>query len=148
VINRPSTARLAHAGIMLVFALLGIYAAIIVASVATGHLPGRAMFRQVAPLPFYLFALWQAGSGIRRIGSGAGLRSFLSGLLRRIGWALFLGGITQVFLVPWLMRQGARSWAYFDINAMTVGAIGVTMAIVARLVAEAEQDRAELDSFV
>lgn len=138
----------ASAGVILVVVVLGLYALTVVASAASGEAAGRVLLVRSLPLPFYLYALVVAARTIRRIGNGEALKGLVSGLLSRIGWALFAGAIVQVFVVPWLSRTGPGSLAYFDMNAITLGAIGVTLVILARIVRQAEADRAELDSFL
>jgi hypothetical protein len=141
--------KLASAGVLLVFALLLLFTLAVLASAVAGHAPGERLVVMAAPLPFYLFALWSARLAIGRIGKGEALRALVSPMLRRIGWALFLGGIAQVFLVPWLWAlEGHGSFGYFDVSAITLGAVGVTLVVIARLVAEAERDRAELDEIL
>lgn len=149
MIKRHLTPRLALAGVTLVIVLLVSFTAIVLASAIGGRAPGRLLLLPMAPLPFYLFALWTARTAIVRIGHGDALRVLVSPMLRRIGWALFLGGLTQVFVVPWLGHlNGGRTLAHYDIGAITLGAVGVTLVIVARLVRDAEADRAELDQIV
>lgn len=149
MIGRQLTPRLALAGVTLVLVLLLAFTAIVLASAIFGRASGRLLLLPMAPLPFYLFALWTARSAIVRIGQGDALRILVSPMLRRIGWALFLGGLTQVFAVPWLGHfGGGRALAHYDIGAITLGAVGVTLVIVARLVGDAEADRAELDQIV
>jgi len=144
--ERFLTPRLAAAGVTLVFAVLLLVTVIVLASALGGHAPGRALLAALAPLPFFLFALWTARSAILKIAAGQALRTLISPMLGRIGWSLFLGGLAQVFLVPWL-RPG-KSIANYDIGAITVGAVGITLVIVARLVRDAERDRAELDEIL
>ena len=143
----PST-RLASTGLVLVVVVLAIYAATVVVSAGAGKTTGVALLARSLPLPLYLYALVIAAVAIRRVGTGEALKLQVSKLLSRIGWALFMGGIVQVFVVPWAMRRGAGSIAYFDMNAITVGAIGIMLVILARTVRQAETDRAELDSFL
>jgi hypothetical protein len=140
------TPRLAAAAVTLVFALLALFAVGIVVSVFEGQAPHSRLLIFFLPLPFYLAALWFARTTIVRIGRGEALRTLISPMLARIGWALFLGGLVQVFLVPWLqLLDGRGAYGNFDVNAITLGAVGVTLVIISRLVADAERDRAELD---
>jgi hypothetical protein len=113
--------RLASAGVTLVFVVLALV------TILSGRAIQPALLVALSPLPFYLFAIWSARVAIVRIGKGDALRSLISPMLGRIGWALFLGGLVQVFLVPWL-RPGKT--------------------LVARLVSDAERDRAELDEIL
>ena len=142
-------ARVAAIAVAAVFVLLLAYTLTIVASALGGHAAGQRMLAAIVPLPFYLFALWSARVAIARIGRGEALRVLISPMLRRIGWSLFAGGLAQVFVVPWLwMLQGRGRLGYFDVNAITLGAIGVMLIFMAHLVSEAERDRAELDEIL
>ncbi len=148
MVDRHLSPRLASVGVLVVVMVLGSYALIVLLSAAGGQEAGRALLVRTIPLPFYLYALLESARAIRRIGCGAALRDLVSALLARIGWALFAGGIAQVFVVPWLLRTRQGSIANFDVNAITLGAIGVTLVVIARLVREAVRDRAELDEFL
>ena len=141
--DRLLTPRVAAAGVTLVLLVLLLVSLTVLASAVAGRAPGLLLLAALSPLPFYLFALWTARGAILRIGAGEALRTLISPMLRRIGWSLFLGGLAQVFLVAWL-RPG-KTIANYDIGAITVGAVGVTLVVVARLVRDAERDRAELD---
>lgn len=142
-------ARLAVAGVSLVFALLAAFTIAILFSMVAGHAPFLRLTKFFVPLPFYLAALWLARSTIVRIDAGMALRSAISPMLTRIGWALFLGGLVQVWVVPWLgMFEAHGAFGNFDVNAITLGAVGITLVMVARLVKDAELDRAELDEIL
>ena len=146
MVDRFPSPKLASAGVTLVFVVLLLATLLTLASAASGRAIEPAILVALSPLPFYLFALWTARTASGRIGQGEALRSLISPMLRRIGWSLFLGAIAQVFLVPWL-RPG-KTLAMYDIGAITVGAVGITLVIVARLVSDAERDRAELDEIL
>ena len=147
ILTRP---KVAAAAIMLVFLTLFAAFAIILAALwrGGGHAT-EALLMAFLPIPFYLWAIWTARRAILLIGSGGALRAIVSTMLQRVGWALFAGGLVRTFAVPWYYRiaHGSGPFAAFDPGAITVGAIGVTLVIVARLVAEAEAMRAELDEF-
>lgn len=141
--------KLASAAVTLVFMLLSLFALAIIVSAIAGNAPRERLLTFFIPLPFYLSALWSARGIIVRIGKAEALRTLVSPMLRRIGWSLFLGGLTQVFMVPWLrMLEGRGAYGYFDISAITLGAVGLTLVIIAHLVADAERDRAELDEIL
>ena len=147
ILTRP---RVAAAAIMLVFTLLLAAFAIGIWTVAAGGSGLYLMLATFLPLPFYLWAIWTARSAILLIGAGGNLHSVLASMLNRIGAALFAGGVVRVFIVPWGIRlaTGQGSYAVFDPAAITVGVVGVTLMIVARLVADAGEMRAELDEFL
>jgi len=61
--------------------------------------------------------------------------------------ALPLGNGVQWGVVETKIGPG-KSIANYDIGAITVGAVGITLIILARLVRDAERDRAELDEIL
>lgn len=146
ILTRP---KVAAAAILMVFLLLlaafavGVWA-------ATGGGSGLSLLMMTfLPVPFYLWAIWTARRAILLIGSGGGLHDILSSMLTGIGAALLAGGLVRVLVVPLGIRlvTGHGSYAVFDPAAITVGVVGVTLMIVARLVSEAGVMRAELDEF-
>lgn len=147
-LTRP---RVAAAAVLLVFlSLLSAFAIILAALLRGGGHMTETLLMTFLPIPFYLWAIWIARRAILLIGSGGALRTIVSTMLQRIGWALLAGGLVRTFAVPWGYRivNGSGPVAAFDAAAITIGAIGVTLVIVARLVAEAEAARAELDEFL
>ena len=142
--------RLAAGAILLVFVLLCFVVAVELLAVARGRYPTPALVMRDLAMPFYLWAIWSARRAVLLIGRGEALHAVLSRLLARIGAALFLGGLAAVFGAPLLLmalRRGG-ALAFYDVAAITVGVVGVTLMIVARLIAEAEAMRAELDEIV
>ena len=147
ILTRP---KVAAAAILIVFLLLLFAFAIGIWAVSGGGDGINLLLMTFLPIPFYLWAIWSARPAILLIGSGGAFRIVLSSMLQRIGWALLAGGLVRTFAVPWGLRlvRGLGSYATFDPAAITVGVIGLTLIIVARLVAEAEAIRAELDEFL
>ena len=148
ILTRP---KVAAAAILIVFLLLLFAFAIGMWAVSFGDREGlNLLLMNFLPIPFYLWAIWCARRAILLIGSGGAFRTVLSSMLQRIGWALLAGGLVRTFAVPWGLHlvRGIGSYATFDPAAITVGVIGLTLIIVARLVADAEAIRAELDEFV
>lgn len=144
---RPKTAA---AAVTLVFVLLLAALAIGVIAISKSDDNMPILLSAFASLPFYLWAIWTARRAILLIGSGQALQSVLSSMLRRIGLALLAGGLADVFgrALGIRLAMGFGSYARFDPAAITIGVIGVTLMIVARLVRDAEELRAELDAFV
>lgn len=142
--------KVAAAAVLLVFLLLLAAFAVGVWSVAAGGTGLYLLLMTFLPLPFYLWAIWTARRAILLIGAGGALHEVLSPMLTRIGAALLAGGLVRVFVVPWGIRlvMGHGSYAVFDPAAITVGVVGVTLMIVARLVSDAGAMRAELDEFL
>ena len=101
-------------------------------------------------LPFYLWAIWTVRRLILAVGQGAGHDRLLAVMLARVGIALFLGGISTVFAGPLLARllNGHGPIAYYDVAAITVGVVGLALVVVAHLLGQAADMRAELDEIV
>jgi len=101
-------------------------------------------------LPFYLWAIWSVRRLVLAVGQGIGHDRLLATMIRRIGIALFLGGICAVFVAPWIARliRGGGPYAYYDVAAITVGVVGLALLVVAHLLGEAAELRRELDEIV
>lgn len=106
-------------------------------------------FASLLPMPLYLFAIgavWRALLAVSK-GKKAGV---LGKLLRRVGIALFIGSLLEVFgvaLLASLLGEGGPLFRY-DLTAITVGVLGAGLTIIARLLDEADEMRKELDEFV
>lgn len=142
--------RAAAAAILMVLLILCLVFLVPLVAVVSGRTEHVGLLLEMLPLPFYIWAIWAARRAIMLIGSGAALKAVLSRMLARIGLALFIGGLMRVFGVPLAFRviSGSQTIGYYDPAAITVGVVGLTLVIVARLVAEAEAMRAELDEFL
>ena len=118
-------------------------------AVARGRHFGPELLIVRLPMLFYLWAIWDARQAIAAIGRGEMFAQVIPRLLGRVGLALFLGGVTNVFVGPWLLW--AFGWgvslAYYDVAAITVGVVGATLILVAQLLREAVRMREELDEF-
>lgn len=146
ILTRP---KVAAAAIMLVFVLLLAAFAIGIWAVSRGGSGVSLLLMTFLPIPFYLWAIWTARRAILLIGHGGPIYDVLSSMLARIGAALLIGGLVRVFVVSWGIRlvRGGGPYGAFDPAAITVGVVGITLMIVARLVADAGAMRAELDEF-
>jgi hypothetical protein len=113
-----------------------------------GHPEPQILLHRL-PMLLYLWAIWNARQAIAAVGRGDLFGPVVGRLLARVGFALFLGGLTQVFFVPWLIwgLGWGPSIAYYDVAAITVGVVGATLVIVAQLLRQAESMRRELDEF-
>mgnify|MGYP001170499938 CR=1 FL=1 len=115
---------------------------------------GRAAkLQQIAalvPSVFFIAAIWMVERAFRAISDGQPLELALVALLRRMGMCLFLGGLTFVFVQPWLNKLllGATPIAWFDIPAITLGCLGLLMVVMARPLREAAEAQAELGEIV
>ena len=135
--------------ILAVFVMLSFAAAVEVIAFGRGRFEPHYIALRLA-VPFYLWAIWSVRRLILAVGRGVGHDALLATMLRRIGVALFLGGISAVFVGPWIARamRGGGSYAYYDVAAITVGVVGLALLIVAHLLGEAAELRRELDEIV
>lgn len=136
--------------VTLVLAVLLLVLGIELLAIVRGRHIGPQLLVQRLPMLFYLWAIWNARQAIASIGRGDAFGAVVPRLLGRVGIALFLGGLTNVFFVQWLLW--ALGWgpslAYYDVAAITVGVVGATLVIVAQLLRQAVQMREELDGFL
>jgi hypothetical protein len=114
------------------------------------ELPRRVWFELIASSPEVLFIL--SLTGIRQaLGTfvGGDLYSLaVSRMLRRVGTMLAAGAFLKVFVVPALDRAIGLSpgyWIAFDVTGLVLGAIGLSLAIFARVLERAGELKAELD---
>lgn len=146
---RGSTVRWARTGLTIVLVVLCFVMLVETLAIARNGLDPAFLGRWL-PTFFYLYALWAARRAIMRIEQGQGLRSLLSQLLTRVGVALFAGGIVRVFVVPigLLIGTGQGAVAHYDVAAIALGAVGVSLVAIAKAVAQAERAQATLDEFI
>jgi len=103
------------------------------------------------PAICYLFGVWSIGRGLGQIGKGRLIQPALASTLRRVGLALGLGGVFQVFVVSNLLRlisQGHGGYLHWDVGAMTLGMIGGALFLLGRVADQAGRVQAELDEIV
>lgn len=141
--------KVAATAVLMVLVILCLVFLMPIIAVAGGRTEQVGLLVEMLPLPFYIWAIWTARRAILLIGSGSALKSVMSRLLTQVGIALFAGGLVRVFGVAfaYLLINGSRTIGFYDPAAITVGVVGLTLIIVARLVAEAEAMRSELDEF-
>lgn len=136
--------------ILAVLAMLLIVPVIVALAVLAGRDQyGDLLVRQL-PMLFYGWALWSVRSALADYAAGGSLGDRASRSLQCVGISLFLGGLSSVFAVPLVLRaiHGRGSFAYFDVPAITLGAVGLSLVIIGRLLADAEAARRELEEFV
>ena len=142
--------RLMVALITFVFLVLALVALLELSLVLRHHMPfGPHLIRRI-PLALYLFALWSLRRALKAIGGSASEEEVVARRLGDVGLALFVGGLTQVFAVPLLLSlvldEGVP--VYYDVSAITLGAVGFGLLLVARLLEQALRARRELGEFV
>lgn len=139
-------ARLLRDLVTLVLALLVFVVSIEMLAGITGHYPPYAVTARL-PMVFYLAAIWMVRAALASIARGVLFDAVVPRLISRVGIALAAGALTNVFLVPWILRLGfgRGGFAYYDPAAITLGVAGFALILVARLLAQATEMRAELD---
>jgi hypothetical protein len=133
--------------VTMVFVILALTLAMEVSVVASGRYPSANLLIYRLPMLFYLWAIWCARRAIASIGAGESFGPAVPRLLTQIGLALFLGGIVNVFVAPILslLVFGRGALAHYDVAAITVGVVGLTLILVAQLLGQAAAMRRELD---
>ena len=102
-----------------------------------------------SPAVAYVYALWTLAGAMRELESGGVMRGTVTRAIRRMGAALALGGLLSVVVAPNILRFfGAGGFFNFDIAALAVGATGLCLVLLSRIVDEARLVKIELDSFI
>lgn len=114
------------------------------------ELARRVGFEFVAAGPeiLYLISLWWIRQALAAFASGDFYASIVSTMLRRVGALLAIGAFLNVFIVPALDRALGMSpgyWIAFDVTGLVLGAIGLSLVIVSRILDRARELKAELD---
>ena len=133
--------------VTMVFVILLLTLFMEVGVVASGRYPRVELLIYRLPMLFYLWAIWCARGAIASIGAGESFGPAVPRLLSQVGLALFLGGIANVFVAPLLAWAafGRGGLAHYDVAAITVGVVGLTLVLVAQLLGQAAAMRRELD---
>ena len=105
----------------------------------------------VAALPevFYLLALWWIRSALSSCAAGEFYAPVVTRMLRRVGACLATGAVLNVAVVPSLDRLLGASpgyWIAFDVTGCVLGAIGLSLIILARVLDRARELQTELDA--
>lgn len=99
----------------------------------------------------YLFGVWSISRAMGQLHKGRLIQPTLAGALRRVGLALGIGGILQVFVITQLLQligQARGGYLIWDVGAMTLGMIGGALFLLGRVVDEAGHLQAELDEMI
>ena len=103
---------------------------------------------QASPSVCYLFAVWSIGRAMGQLQNGRLIQPTLASALRRVGLALGVGGLLQVFVITNLLRiidETRGGYLYWDVGAMTLGMIGGALFLLGRVVDQAAHVQSELD---
>lgn len=118
---------------------------------ARHHVMHRLGIELVAALPevFYLLALWWIRSALSSCAAGEFYAPVLTRMLRRVGACVATGAVLNVAVVPSLDRLLGASpgyWIAFDVTGCVLGAIGLSLIILARVLDRARELQTELDA--
>ncbi len=97
---------------------------------------------------FYLAALYWIRSALASMASGELFAPILTQMLRRVGLCLVAGTVAEVAVVPTIERLlgvGPGYWIAFDITGCTLGAVGLSFTLLARVLDRASKLKTELD---
>lgn len=136
--------------VTLVFWVLLVVALLEISLVVRHGVPILPLLARRLPLALYLFALWSLRRAMAAIGRSAAEEEVVARRVGDVGLALFLGGLAQVFAVPILLHflAGNSVLIFYDMAAITLGAIGFGLLLVALLLEQALRARRELGEFV
>lgn len=107
-----------------------------------------------APAAFYLWALWAIRRALDNVAAGRYFHPTLARSLRDVGIGLGAGGATSAVIQPNLMRlmsdagwgrQIFASYGHFDVAYVAVGAVGLALVLLSRVLHRAAEIQAELD---
>lgn len=107
-----------------------------------------------APAAFYLWALWAIRRALGAVASGRYFHPALARSLRDVGIGLGAGGATSAIIQPNVMRlmsdagwgrQAFASYGHFDVAYAAVGAVGLALVLLSRVLHRAAEIQAELD---
>jgi len=104
----------------------------------------------VAAIPelLYLLALDAVRRALLEFERGQFYAPTITRMLDRVGVLLASGAFIAVFLAPALLRAlGAAPgyWVAFDVSGLVLGALGLSLTVVARVIGHAAAIKAELD---
>ena len=110
----------------------------------------RALAAQLiaaSPEVFYLLALGGVRRALCEFAQGQLYAPTLTAMLGRVGLLLAWGAFIGVFAVPALRRligAGPGYWIAFDVSALVLGALGLSLTVIARVFGRAAALETEL----
>ena len=106
---------------------------------------------QALPALGYLWALWSVQRALGDLAAGRIFDDTLARALRHVGIGVLAGSLLKVFAVTNLTRllvEVRGSYAFFDLSAIVLGVVGAALVLLARVVDEGRQVKAELDEIL
>ncbi|GAA0704601.1 DUF2975 domain-containing protein [Dokdonella soli] len=105
-------------------------------------------FATACPEVFYLLSLWWIRQTLAAFARGELYASTITRMLDRVGAMLAAGALIGVFLLPsvaYMLGFGQGYWVAFDVSGLVLGAIGLSLNIIAKVLGRASELQAELD---
>jgi Protein of unknown function (DUF2975) len=149
-LRRIVTVLLVALWVLLLLERFGRVAMTIVTTGMDQQLLRRIGYEVVSACPevLYLMSLWWIRQALATFARGDFYAPTVARMLNRVGVTLATGAFLNVFVVPGLDRVlgfGPGYWVAFDVAGLVLGAIGLSLAIVARVLDRARELKAELD---
>ena len=102
------------------------------------------------PTFLYMWAIWMIRHALKAVSRGEMFGEVVPKLLFRVGLALFAGALYEVLgrrLAAELYWGEYQSRQMFEASGITLGVVGASMVLIARLLGRATEMRDELDGF-
>ena len=104
------------------------------------------------PTIWYLFGLWSLRRLFDDLAEGRLFQPAVARGVSGLGWALAWGAGTQVVIVPnllrWISREPGGSVLHYDVSAIVLGVVGLTLTVLARLLQRAAAMHDELEQII
>lgn len=114
---------------------------------ATWHVIALRLI-EACPQAIYLIALEWTRRALAGFARGDLFTPTVARMLDRVGATLVLGAFVELFLVPAaqrLLESNPGYWIAFDVSALVLAAIGLSLSVVARVLRRAAELQTELD---
>jgi Protein of unknown function (DUF2975) len=110
----------------------------------------RLAFQIVAACPevFYLLALWWVRQALAAFADGRLYTPTITRMLNRVGIMLAAGSFISTFLLPSAARALGFGPGYliaYDVSGLVLGAVGLSLTVIAHVLQHAGHLQAELD---
>jgi len=100
------------------------------------------------PEVLFLVALWWIRQAMVELARGDLFAPTIARMLERVGILLAIGAFIAVFVVPGASRLLGHGPGYliaYDVSGLVLGAVGLSLKVIAQLVRRASELQAELD---
>lgn len=116
----------------------------------TGEAQGRFLLECATAFPevLYLLALWWIRQALAAFAAGELFSPAITRMLDRVGVMLTCGAVITVFVLPSVAAAIGFNPGYmiaYDVSSLVLGAIGLSLKIIAHVLQKASEAQAELD---